>query len=161
MANLFVAELGVWRWQLAQICALIYPRCKKRAGRPSPSPTNQSKTRKNSLEGDPKRLGARKGRGNLGDATKTQQNMIAERRVPRHTRNWLSKKAREEKTNDNQSDNTTSDSPDTCACPIRKKQKTSSPEIRSLAPCSKKKRQGCRGPKKMYSLIPSRLGAFL
>ena len=69
---------------------------------------------------EPKRDPAlKKGAQNLREATKTQQSIITERRALRKHKTGLNKK-REGTTNDNQSDNTTSDSPDACASQFAK-----------------------------------------
>ena len=61
----------------------------------------------------------KKGAQFLREATKTQQSIITERRALRKHKTGLKKK-REGTTNDNQSDNTTSDSPDACASQFAK-----------------------------------------
>ena len=87
---------------------------------------------------EPKRDPAlKKGAQNLREATKTQQSIITERRRLRKHKTGL-KKTREGTTNDNQSDNTTSDSPDACASQFAKNTGTSSTETLSFQPCSNK-----------------------
>ena len=109
---------------------------------------------------EPKRDPAqKKGPLNLREATKTQQSIITERRALRKHKTGL-KKTREGTTNDNQSDNTTSDSPDACASQFAKKQRLP-PQKHCRFNHVPTKQNGCQVHKTVCTLIPSRWGAFL
>ena len=86
LVTLLTAELVVWWRQLAHMCDFVDPPCEKGAQRPSKSPKKvpEGNThRKSCPEAAQKRPSAQHGRARLREATKTQQNVITERRAPR------------------------------------------------------------------------------
>ena len=118
MVTPFASELVVWRRQLAQICALADPRCKKGAKQASRRPTNSSKTRKNTEKPAwkvPRKDPAlKKSARALCEAAKTQGNIIDERRAPPKTGDGPQKK--HERSNERHPTRKQRNTPDTGIC---------------------------------------------